>query len=466
MVTQKAKRLGRGAAGLLALLGAVPAPALAATPWTLHDALDLPAALTVKLGIRARLEGLEGQFRPTGPESDHFVSFRTDLLVDYDDGRIVAGGELRDARGYGEKHDSTVGVSDINALEPLQAYLGLGLKGVGGQGAGGRAIAGRYTLETGAGRLIGRPDFSNSINSYTGVLLDWHSAAKDRLVLFANEPSSRLPNDSTGIHDNRITVDAAHRSLRFFGGDVTKAALLPHLLGEAYYYRLAERDRPDLPTRNRHLATYGARLQLAPRAGHPDFEFEFANQVGRARATTAITDRTDLPVRARLVHGELGWRLPIRTVARLSLHGDLATGDDRDPHRYTRFDTLFGASRADFGPTGLYGAVTRSNLRSVGLRAETTPTPRLDMFAMTRLLWLDQPTDAFAATAVRDRTGRSGRFAGTQVEGRVRYWLIAKQLKVDVGGAVLAKGRFLRDAPNARADGDSHYGFIDLALDI
>ena len=432
----------------------------------IHEALGLPESIVLQVSLRTRFEAIGGQFRPTAPHDDRLFSLRSDVLLEYHTGRLRLIGELRDARGYGEKRGSSAGVSEINAFEPLQALVGYDLAGLGGKSGGGVLAAGRYTLETGAGRLIGRPDFANSINSYTGVLLDWHSPAKDRLVLFANEPSLRLPNDPEDLRANHRWLDRVTSGLRFFGGDVTKAALLPRLLGEAYLYGLSEHDTSDQPTRDRHVLTYGFRLQRPASPGKMDWELEVAHQSGHAHATTAASDTRALPVSAQLVHGEIGRKVAGGWSPRLSLHADLATGDDADPNRYTRFDTLFGAARTDFGPTGLYGPVNRANLRSLGLRVEAAPSKRVDAFAMTRALWLDARTDSFASTAVRDRAGNSGRYAGTQVEGRLRYWLVPRRLKTDIGGAYLAKGRFLRNAPNASAAGDTRYVFIDLAADI
>ena len=142
------------------------------------------------------------------------------------------------------------------------------------------------------------------------------------------------------------------------------------------------------------------------------------------------------------------------------------SGDNADPKRLTRFDTLYGATRVDFGPTGLYGAVTRSNLVSGGVRVEVTPSKRIDAFVMARDLWLADATDSFGGTGIRDQTGRSGRHAGQQVEARVRYWLVPKLLRLEGGGAVLAKGEFLRRAPNVQDRAATRYGYLDLSFEF
>ena len=95
-------------------------------------------------------------------------------------------------------------------------------------------------------------------------------------------------------------------------------------------------------------------------------------------------------------------------------------------------------------------------------RVELTPNRRLDVFAAYRLLWLASDIDGFSTTGVRDVSGRSGDYAGQQVEGRARYWLIANALRFEADAVLLVKGRFLETAPNAGAGEDSHYLSLNL----
>jgi hypothetical protein len=73
------------------------------------------------------------------------------------------------------------------------------------------------------------------------------------------------------------------------------------------------------------------------------------------------------------------------------------------------------------------------------------------------VLFRSNRSDAFSTTGVRDPAGRSGSFAGRQLEGRVRWWMLPKQLRIEANAAWIAKGRFLRNAPNAPRTGDTHY---------
>jgi hypothetical protein len=95
--------------------------------------------------------------------------------------------------------------------------------------------------------------------------------------------------------------------------------------------------------------------------------------------------------------------------------------------------------------------------------AEAKPSGRLDLSTTLRGLWLADSTDSFGATSVRDRTGRSGKHAGTQIEFRARRVLVPNRLKLDIGGDILMKGHFLLAAPNAPKTGDVHYGYFEFS---
>ena len=81
-------------------------------------------------------------------------------------------------------------------------------------------------------------------------------------------------------------------------------------------------------------------------------------------------------------------------------------------------------------------------------------------------MWLASRTDAFSTTGVRDPAGRSGRFAGHQIETRIRYWLIPETLRLEANGVLLLKGRFLENAPNAQRNGDARYFSLNLTANF
>lgn len=427
------------------------------------DGQETKVKLSLDASARARIEAIDGQFRPATSPDDVFVSFRTTIAARLDLGDFTLGGEIVDARGYGERDKSSVKTTEVDALEPVQAYAAYSFHDVAGKGDTLTATAGRFSLDIGSSRLVGRTDFPNTVLSYLGAMGEWRTKKKDRLVVFWTEPFSALPDDAAGLHHNGFKFDRAAGNMTFFGASGTAADVFDKVSVELYGYRLIEEDRPETLTRNRRLSTFGTRIRRAPAKGQFDFEAEGALQRGTARATTAANDIKDLDVRAGFGHAEAGWTAPAGWMPRVSVMFDYASADGaRDS--YGRFDTLFGARRADFGPVALYGPVGRANLVSPGARIEAKPSKRLDLMAAVRGLWLADATDSFASTSVRDKTGASGRHAGTQFEARARRWLIQDRLRLEAGAAYLAKGHFLKYAPNAPHTGDTRYGYMDLSV--
>jgi hypothetical protein len=445
-------RAARSSVVLLTFITAMPA-------WAQDG--DKPS-FSIEGSTRGRIEAIDGQFRPNIATDDVFVSFRTTVAAKLDIGAVTLGGEVVDARGYGERWTSSVKTNEVDALEPVQAYVSVRARKVAGGDA--TLTAGRYALDIGSSRLVGRTDFPDTVLSYLGGMVDWRTKGKDRIVAFWAKPFSALPEDNEGIHNNRVELDRAGKNLTFFGLSATAAKAFGDISLEGYGYRLAESDVSTRPTRNRHLVTVGTRIRRAPAKGKFDFEFEGALQRGHARASTAVSDRTDLDVRAGFLHAEAGWTFKKGWTPRVSAMFDYASGDSPNAKTYGRFDTLFGARRADFGPVALYGPVGRANLVSPGIRLELKPSKRFDMMAATRALWLADATDSFASTGVRDKTGAAGRHAGTQFEVRARRWLVPDRLRVEAGAAYLAKGKFLTVAPNAPKTGDTRYAYADVTF--
>jgi hypothetical protein len=433
-------------------------------PPTLYSALGSPDGWTISGSFRVREEAIDGQFRPApAPTNDHFLSLRTTLFAERHAGPVRIGAEVFDSRGYQERPNSTVGTTEIDALELTQAYVAVDLGQAGGAAQPPATLTvGRFTMNAGSRRLIARNEFRNTTNSFTGARLEWRDGDNAGRV-FWTMPQVREPADTDGIQDNVIQWDRESPDLQFFGGSYTRKGVLGGSL-EAYGYGLVERDSQRLATRNRRLFTPGVRLVRQPKAGRFDYEVEGIYQTGHERGSTRPTDLSDLQVRAYFVHAEAGRTFQAAWSPRLVLQYDQASGDKGERGKYTRFDTLFGARRGEYGPTSLWGAVQRANLRSPAIRLEVKPDRRWDGFVAVRGLWLDSLTDSFAATGVRDPKGASGRFAGEQVEGRVRYWVVPGFARLEGGAAWLGKGRFLKDAPNAPADGDGRYGYVDLTL--
>ncbi|SMQ62709.1 Alginate export [Altererythrobacter xiamenensis] len=418
---------------------------------------------TISASVRTRYETYDNTFRSGGAEEADLLSIRTIIKAEYDAGPVRIGGQLQDARAYAANDRTPLSTADVNALELVEAYLTAELGDALGAGSNTELTAGRFLLKLGSKRLAASPGFRNTANGFTGVRADW--SRKDRgqaATLFYTLPQQRLPSDRSGLLNNAVEWDRESHDLRFWGGIVSSKLAGSAVTMEVYTYRLDEEDSAQRATNNRHLVTPGFRLFSASKKGKLDFEVEAAWQTGTTRTSKAAS-APEVDVSAHTIAAEVGYTFDHPANPRIPLVGDIASGDDPEHASYNRFDTLFGIRRGEWGPSSsLYGPLSRNNIRDLGAKFEIKPSKRFDAFVSARAAWLDEKTDSFAKTGIRDATGQSGRYAGEQVEARIRYWLMPDFMQIDIGGALLAKGRFLRSAPNVTDIGDTRYFYADL----
>jgi hypothetical protein len=421
---------------------------------------DAPDGLTVNGAIRVRYEAIDGQARAGFNASDGLLNVRTNILAEYSTGDVRFGVEIYDSRVFGDDAGTPVTVGEVNALEPVQAYIAADILAPFGQGSKLTLTAGRMMLNLGSRRLVAADDYRNTTNGYTGGRADIAMPYGLKATLIYTLPQVRLPDGGRDLRDAKIQLDRESFDLVLWGGLLTKSNILGSAMGEISYFHLGERDAPGRPTRDRSLNTFGARIIAEPHVGKFDYEVEALLQTGTISTSLApIAPRQS--VRANFIHADIGYSFAGAWKPRLSVEFDRASGDRRGG-RYGRFDTLFGMRRADLAPAGLYNAIARTNIMTPGIRLEAAPSKRVDGFGVYRAMWLAADEDSFAGTAVRDGSGRSGDFAGHQLEARLRYWLIPARLRFEFDGLLLAKGRFLRDAPNAASGRWTKYGSFNL----
>lgn len=430
------------------------AAALAAGPAFAQDAEGLDVSGTVRL----RYEAIANQSRTGFNKDDDLVNLRTTLMARYKTGPVSLVAEVWDSRVYGEDLGTPVSTGEVNAVELVQAYAAADLDLNGGTKLNLRA--GRFTLNIGSRRLVAADDYRNTTNGYTGVQASLTTRSGINATLIYVLPQQRRPDDPVALRRNAVAFDREGFDLVLWGGTAAKAKAIGPLTAELSFYHFGERDTPGRPTRNRSLDTWGGRILREPAVGKADIEFEGFYQSGSIR-TSAASNAALLPVSAWFIHGDVGYTFAGPWKPRLSLEYDRASGD-RAGGNFGRFDTLFGMRRADLAPAGLYNAVGRANISTPGVRLEAVPSKRVDLFAGYHALWLAEATDSFSTTGVRDATGRSGGFAGHQFDARLRWWVRPNVLRFEANGVVLAKGRFLEDAPNAPRGGTTVYGSLNL----
>ena len=416
--------------------------------------------IMVKGSVRVRYEALEGQFRPGRSPRDDLWSVRSTLFAEWNPGPFRIAGEVYDSRAYGAGSGGVLTTGEVNTLEPVQLYLAADIDRPLGDRSRLSLQAGRFTLNLGSRRLVAADDYRNTTNGYTGVRADFRLADRTNATVFYTLPQQRRPEAPEDLRNNSFELDREDGSQRLYGGYVSRPLPGGAGLAEAGYVRFRETDTRDRATRDRDLRSVSARVITDPMPGRIDYELELIRQTGHVRAS--LQDNAPVQdVRAWFAHADAGYSFAHPWRPRLSVEYDRATGDDPGG-RYTRFDTLFGMRRADLAPAGIYAALGRTNLETLGLRLEATPSRRLDVFATGRALWADSARDSFSTTGVRDPSGASGRFAGYQFEGRARYWIRPDALRAELNAAILRKEGLLAEAPNANPSGDTHY--VSLAL--
>ncbi len=447
-----------------ALAGGLLLSSLAAAKpetWRLDSALGIPDRLSLRFEHRLRYERLGSPFRPLPGDTDDVLVLRTLVharleIVD----ALTVGAELQDSRALGGEQQGFINTTVVNAVELLRAYAELGLDEL----AGGRLEArmGRITMDVGSRRLVARNRYRNTINGFTGIDAQWKSDDGHALRAFWTLPVQRLPTAPADLRANRIELDREGVEVQFWG--LVGAMRLPGAMrGQLHFFGLHEDDSALRATRNRQLYTAGIWLQRDPEPGRLDFEIESALQFGESRLLAPSLE--DLDHLAHFQHLEAGYTFDAPWRPRLAVEYDYASGDQNpNDGRNERFDTLFGARRFDYGPTGIYGPFARSNLNTPGLRLAARPLPWLRGFIGYRAFWLASARDTWVTTGLRDPTGASGSYVGSQIEFRVRASLLSDNLGLEGGYAHLFDGEFMKNAPGSPDRGDADYFYVQTVV--
>lgn len=393
------------------------------------------------------------------------LAFRTTLRAELKFESFGATAELMDSEQALADSGTPLDTTMVNSFELLQAYGAFRWAGPLADGNRSEVRLGRQTLDLGSRRLVARNAFRNTVNAFTGALWQWELQQGPTVRAFYFLPHHRLPSDAPSLLDNEIQYDEESFDVQFWGLHTQWKGLPLGGTGELYFFGLHEHDSVDLPTRNRELYTPGLRFSRAPSKGGWDYDVESVVQFGQARNSTAATDRTDLDHFAHFHHAEVGYTVEFAWSPRGALVFDYASGDHSPSDQESnRFDTLFGARRFDHGPTGIYGAFARSNIRSPGYSLGIRPASSVEAEFKHRLYWLASDRDGWTTSGVRDAAGASSSFVGHQVEAMIRWDILPGNLRLEAGLAHLFAGGFVEDAPNATHRGDSTYGYASFEV--
>jgi len=401
--------------------------------------------LDVSFSERFRYETLDNRFRAGDSGSDQQIPQRTRIGIGVkkiiDPVRFQF--EFEDSRIYLDDSGSWVTSQMVNEHDILQLHVSLVFPGKPGSRPASTLSFGRQSFDLGSRRLFARNRYRNTTNRWDGLRWSIGSPQAWNLDAFFFLPV-RLR-----LHE----MDRRVPGSRFWGVYFSR----PRKQGvstEIYYFGLWE-DPDRLPGTKRRYTTIGGRAFREAKPGAFGFEAESAWQFGKAAEFDHF---------AHMQHLQLGYVFDAPWQPSVSGHYDYASGD-KDPYdrRNDNFDSLFGARRWEYGPTGIYQWMSRTNINSPALYFGFKPARNLELLPDIRWQWLAQKRAVWVGGALRDPTGAAGSYVGSSMEWRLRYDF-APYFRPEIGYVRFFKGRFAREAPQSPTAKDSNYFFVELEL--
>jgi len=420
----------------------------------LKTALHLPDWVDLGIENRTRFESYDHPWRTSqkigNGRPDPQIALRSRI-------RFGLGGngpfrflfEGQDARTYlsndpGDFSNTTT----IDEFDILQLLGSLTLDNILGSGLRTDVHFGRMTMDFGRRRLIARNDFRNTTNAFDG--LHWQIGQSETWRFRAFLVNPVIPDE--------VTIDEISNEFLFWGAYM-ESSHISWLKMDAYYLGLNGQRTTDVSTHRTH-STFGLRLNKDPKEGEMDYEIESAWQPG----TLEVTEHF-----AHFQHVDLGYTFNSPWSPRFLIHYDYASGD-REPGDASdeRFDSLFGARRFEYMPTGTFGPFFRTNLNSPGWRIIVTPAKGWTIQLKQRFWYLAQSKDFFGISGLRDPTGQAGNNLGHDFEFRVQ-WALSNNMDFDVGYDHWFKGSYFDRLPasaNLPPNGneDTDYFYLQMRV--
>lgn len=381
-------------------------------------------AFDVSGSFRVRYESLNNPIFPTSSaareQSNQSLSTRfiVNSTVSYQN--LAATIEIRDSRVFLDENDPTLTANQVNTLEPTQFFITYKPERESSLYEVSAIKVGRMELDYGSRRLLAKTAYRNATNSYDGIVVEARVADWQVHGVYVL-PVSRFPTDSESLDGNERAFDKSFSERKFFG--VYAASKDNNVKLQSYW--LKEDDSEALATRNRDLYTLSVDY-TQPFDNGLITNIEVVGQTGTSYQTASANDTDEKDVRAYMLFGYVGKQITDNTFLRAEvdyISGDNDTSDDT----ISDFDTLYGVRRFDFGPTDVYQAMPRRNLKAVGLRSVSKPAKAHNIMLGYKAMWYQKaPQDVDS-------------FIGHQVEARWRYQ-VRPELRLVLGGAYLKKG--------------------------
>jgi hypothetical protein len=436
--------------------------------FTLHELLKLPHWVSLSVEERVRYEDYATPWRGGSPGKASLVgqyAFPIQSVV-WAEARWTehfrTGFEFWDARQYGgpdqayldkkgqwitRDYPDSLTNSMINAGQFAQVYAAWIARGLWGTQIDSETKAGQMTMSIGSQRLIGRAAFRNTQQQYVGIQQRFRSQdGVDEFLGFANVPEALMPGaDPNGtlntqkLLHNDVVWNRPLEDTYFTGGILTHK-FQPAVTSEAYLYYLNEGPTTNL---QRNLFSPGFRIVTPSRKGEINYEFETIGQTGSSIIKTPSANPNgkagylpEQPVGSLYQHIHIGTTLDTAFDPRLTAQWDYGT---------SHFDTLYGPTVFEFGPTGIGGFFSnRTNINSPGWKFEFLPHRDVTIYLNQRWWWTADATSTsgWAAAGIfnpRNHVNYQGSYIGETLELNAR-WDAHDHVAFQGGWQVLMKG--------------------------
>lgn len=352
--------------------------------------------------------------------------------------------EGQDGRtNFNHSGDFTGGANSlVNTFDVLQLYTSATLHNIADMGLRADLDIGRFTMDVGSSRLMGRNNYENITFSYEGAHFDIGAENKDwRLRTYFVSPVARYPNQADESSRNRLVwgVDLEGKPTSWLNSDV-------------YYLGINDNKSPIIAN-HRSFSAFGTRAYQLPAkiadvkqrsSGVFDYDFETTIETGEK----GIKDFF-----AYYGHAEIGYTFNAPWFPRLMADYDYSSGTE-NPNGGTNntFDRLYGP-RANMSVTSLFGPMFQTNMEYGGLRLVTQPLDNIKLNLKHHVWYLAEAKDAMANSAsttadknLQDKTGSAGRYLGQDVEFTTT-WSLRSNLTLEAGYEHWFKGDYFSRLP-------------------
>ncbi len=334
--------------------------------------------------------------------------------------------EGQDSRTHHAGPNAFGGTSVVNQMDILQLHVSATGHNFLGTGLRTDIHFGRMTMDFGKRRLIARNDFRNTTNAFDGVHWEISKDKEWRVRTFLVEPVVRF--------QQQLDQQTARN---VFWGAFFENKQVPWLRFDAYYFGINDQ-KSSTVSKQRSFSTFGIRLYEVPKKGRMDYEMESVWQTG---------EKGNIDHFAYFNHFQAGYSFNLPWKPQFIVYYDYASGDNNaNDSQNSAFDTLFGARRFEYMPTGTFGPFFRTNISTPGWRVIAVPSKGWKVQLKHRVWYLATSRGAFGSSGLQDPTGGSGNFLGHDLELRAQ-WKINDNLSFDAGYDHWFKGSYFDRLP-------------------